>query len=514
MGTAESRTKNSIMNISSSVAYQILNLLLSFISRTVFIRILGIEYLGISGLFGDILTMLTLADLGFGTAMTYSMYKPLAEHDYETLAGLTCLYKKIYRVIALTITMVGLALIPVLPCLVKLDKPMPHLTLYYVLFLANTVASYLVIYKTNILSADQKSYVLTKYTAIFNVLQTVVLMVTLLITRSYIVYLVMQVAFIYISNFYKSHVAQKMYPFINQHIELPKEQTKGLFKNISSVFLYKISSVLINATDNTLISTLIGTIWVGYYSNYSIVITKLTGIVNTFFYSLTASLGNLIVKEDANRRFEVFQIMQSISCILAMFCVPCILILEEDFVRVWLGEDFLLGGLVLIAIALNFYFSIVLLPIWVFREAAGLYRKTKYVMLTTAGINIITSIIFGKLIGLAGILFATSFSRLVTYFWYEPKILFEEYFEKKCFTYFFEIVKNFGYTLITVFVVGIASKWIVPSSWASFLLKSCFVGMSSLTMALIFYHKSSGFTLLLNRLKEVWEAAKIEIRRN
>ena len=191
----DSRTSNSIKNILFSLGNQILNLILGFVSRSVFLHCLSVEYLGISGLFSDILQMLSLADLGFGTAMTYSMYKPLAEKDYAKLAGLTELYKKIYRVIAIAITCIGLAMVPFLQYIVKLDYNLPNLKLYYVLYLLNTIASYLVVYKTSVLNADQKGYVLTKYAGVFNLLKTICMILFLLATQNYTVYLCIQIIF-------------------------------------------------------------------------------------------------------------------------------------------------------------------------------------------------------------------------------------------------------------------------------------------------------------------------------
>lgn len=508
-----SRTKNSAFNILTSIASQIVTIVLSFISRTVFLKVLGVGYLGISGLFGDVLSMLTLADLGFGTAMMFSMYKPLAENDQETLAGLICFYKKVYRIIALGVTLIGLALIPFLPYLINLQTDIPHVTLYYILFLANTVASYLVVYKTTILAADQKSYILTKYTMIINVIQTLVQIVVLLLTHNYIIYLLTQVLFVYGTNFYKSQVAQKMYPYINKKVVLPKERTKDIFKNISSVFLYKLSSVMINATDNTLISIIVGTEWVGYYSNYGIIISKLTGIINTVFYSLTASLGNLIVKENYNKRYSIFQIMQAVSQIISTFCVTCVFFLEEDFVRIWLGNEYALGKLVLCAITLNFYFSITLLPIWVFRESTGLYRKTKYVMLCTAGVNLLTSIYLGNRIGLAGVIFATSIARFTTYFWYEPYLLFKEYFNKSCKYFFSSVLKGIIGTGVTFIVVYFASIRLNPVTWIQLLIKGIVVGFISLLMSILIYHRTEGFRLMYQRVKEIFERIEKAIRK-
>lgn len=497
-----SRTKNSIKNIIFSFSYQVLVLILGFVNRTVFINVLGVNYLGISGLFSDILSMLSLADLGFGVALTYSMYKPLAENDYERLAGLTNLYRKVYRIIALAVTIIGLALIPFLKYLVHLSRPIPHLKLYYVLFLANTVASYLVVYKTSILTADQKEYILNKYRSIFSFLQTVFMTVFLWLTHNYTVYLCVQVFFTYAVNFYCSHVAEKQYPFIKKKVELPFKEVKEIFGNLYSVFLYKISGVMLNATDNTLISVLVNTTMVGYYSNYSMIITNATNLINTLFYSLTASLGNLVVKENAERRYHVFQMMQSISIILSTICICGFTFLIQDFIRIWLGKSFILDYPILIAIIINFYLSIVLLPVWVYREATGLYKQTKYIMIFTALINLALSIWWGKKWGVAGILFASAVARITTYVWYEPILLFKEYFGVSSWIYFKGIIISILFTLGLMIAEALTINKFIPVNWIQFIIKGCGVGVFTIVLVLLFYANSPGLILI----KEKWKS--------
>ncbi len=503
-----SRTKNSIRNIIFSFLNQIITLLLGLINRSVFIWILGIDYLGISGLFSDILMMLSLADLGFGVALTYSMYKPLAEHDYNRLAALTNLYRKVYRIIALAVTVIGLLLVPFLKYLINLKHPIPHITLYYVMYLANTVASYLVIYKTSIITADQKDYILNKYRSYFSVLQTLFMTIFLWVTRNYFIYLLVQVIFTYAQNFYCSHVASKMYPFINKRVKMPFKEVKEIFQNLYSVFLYKISGVLLNATDNTIISIMIGTGMVGYYSNYSMITTRLTGLINTIFYSLTASLGNLVVKEKPERRYKVFLVMQSVSSIFSTTCVICLMLLTQDFIRIWLGKNYLLSDTTLMAILFNFYLGVILLPIWVYREATGLYRQTKYVMVITAIINLALSIYLARVMGVTGVLFASAVARLLTYFWYEPVLLFKKYFGESSLIYFCHIGINMFITVMIAGLEYITLGKIEPNNWGTFIIKAIIIGISSLSLVMLFYIRTGGFKLILNRIKSFYVTSK------
>lgn len=502
---SNSRTKNSLLNMTASIGYQMLNLVLSFVSRTVFLQVLGVGYLGINGLFNDVLSMLNMAELGFGTAMTYSMYKPLAEKDYDTLAGLTHFYKKVYRVIAFTIAAIGVVLMPFLPYLVNLEQSIANVEFYYLLFLGSNVASYFVVAKTTVLYADQKNHVLIKYSAYWSIASMLSMLLVLWFTKNYTLYLVIHLICVYGQNIHKSIVADRTYPYLKKKVTISKEKTKGIFKDVGSAFIYKIANVLLNATDNTLISVIVSTEMVGYLSNYSIIVARLKGIVGTIFYSLIASLGNLIAKENSQRRYQVFQTMQSLSQIICTFCVSCIFLLEEDFIRVWLGSEYLLSRLTLLAIVINFYFNIILSPVVSFREAAGLFRKTKFIMLWTAAINITLSILLGKWIGLPGILFATSISKLLTHFWYEPVLLFNDFFKQPSWLYFIDIVRGVIITVVTTVITFLATFWFKPEGWVMLFVKGCMVGIVSLVVVLVSYRKTEGLKMLLDRVN----AAKI-----
>ena len=421
----EGRIKNSVRNISYRLLSQVASIILKFVSRTIFIYILGVEYLGINGLFSEILQMLSLADLGFGTAMVYSMYKPLAEHDEKRLTQLVALYKKIYTIIAISITVIGISVVPFLKYLVNMDKDISYLNVYYLLYLANTVSSYLVVYKTCILNADQKNYLISKYNTIFSFVSLIVTSVFLLLTHNFMVYLIVQVAVTYANNFYVSHIAEKQYPYINNIVEkLPKEEEKQIFQNVKSVFIYKAANTLVGSTDNTLISVLVGTITVGFYSNYCMIVNNITLFINIIFSSVTASIGNMIVEANKKKNYDVYCLMQFVSFLLSSVAITVTYLVINDLINVWLGETFVLEPLVTFAIALNMYFSVVLMPIWSYREATGMYLQTKYVMVATAVVNLVVSVVLGKTLGLAGILFATSIARISTYFWYEPQVLF------------------------------------------------------------------------------------------
>ncbi|WP_295267915.1 lipopolysaccharide biosynthesis protein [uncultured Catenibacterium sp.] len=493
----EGRVKNSVRNIGYRLISQVASIVLKFVSRTIFIYILGVEYLGINGLFSEVLQMLSLADLGFGTAMVFSMYKPLAENDEKRLTQLVALYKRIYTIIAIVISVVGVALVPFLKYLVNLDQSIPYLKTYYLLYLANTVSSYLVVYKTCILNADQKNYLVSKYNTIFNFISLIITSAVLLLTHNFMVYLIAQVIVTYANNFYVSHVAERLYPYINNKVEkLPKEEGKKIFENVKSVFIYKVANTLVGSTDNTLISVLVGTITVGFYSNYSMVVNNIVLFINIVFSSVTASIGNMVVEANKKKNYEVYCLMQQVSFLLSTVAITCTYLIINDLIYVWLGKQFILKPLVIVAITLNMYFSVVLMPIWSYREATGMYMQTKYVMVATAIVNLVVSIILGKILGLAGILFATSIARISTYFWYEPKLLFKQFFEKDVWNYYIGILKNIIVTLVVVGASWLIFRNFVAKNWFILFAKAFLVLGCSMTLTIIGYYKDPYFSKL------------------
>lgn len=416
---SEGRMKQSAKNMATGFLYQAVTLILSFVSRTVFIYTLGTEYLGLNGIFTDVLSLLSMADLGFSTAMSYSFYKPLAEHDEQKIASLVYFYNKIYNIIAAVVTVLGLACVPFLKYIVNTEQEIPHLTVYYLFSLANIVISYLFVYKTTLMTADQKDYKIVNIRMWTTLLKTVLQIILLLTTANYMAYIAIGVIIQFVNNLIASAKTEKEYPYIkdkNIAQKVDKEVAQGIFSNMKSVFIYKLSSTLFSATDNLIISSVIGTAAVGLYSNYLMLSNKLLLVEQIVFSALVASIGNVIAKDRPEKRLQVFQAMQSASFIFCGIITTGFGLLVNDVITIWLGTDFTFSTITVIAITLNTYFSCVLQPLWVYRDATGLYMKTKYVMLLGAILNIILSFVLGHIMGVAGIIFASAIARISTYF--------------------------------------------------------------------------------------------------
>jgi O-antigen/teichoic acid export membrane protein len=500
-----SRIFNSIRNIAVSTLIQVLTLILSFISRTLFIKYLGSEYLGINGLYTNILSVLSLAELGMGTSIIYALYKPLAENNTEKLAELMNFYKTAYRVIALIVATVGSALIPFLSFFIKTDSVIPHFRLYYILFLANSVCSYLFIYKSSIINADQRYYITKTNTFIFDLLRNVLQIVLLILTHNYILYLVIQIICTLGGNISIAIKANKRYPFLkNKKAKLPSDEKHKIFDNIKSVFVYKLGGVILNNTDNILISKIIGTICVGLYSNYILVVNAIETFTTLLFSSMTGSIGNLNATSSRKESLDVFESLNFMRFWIFGFCSIAFLSLLDSFVVLWLSTDYRLEHIVIVAIAFNVYVKGMSFSTSDFRDTTGMFRQTKYIFLFTAALNLILSIILGLKIGLSGILFATGISRILTNVWYEPVVMYKQYFKQSSVKYFMRQILYFILTFVAYIPVYFFNKLIPEVTFVHFIYRVIFTAIVPNVIFLLATFKLKEFQYLKDKIKLIF----------
>ncbi len=497
----ESRTNNSVKNILLNGSYQILSIILNFVVRTIFIKTLGEKFLGLNSLFTNILSVLSLAELGAGTAMVYSMYKPLASNDKEKLTELVCYYKSLYRRIALIIFIIGIILVPVLPYIVNVDIEIKKVQIYYILYLLNSVSSYLLLYKTSIIVADQKEYLVKKYEIIFLIIKILLQSIILILFKNYILYLIIQLLSTILLNLCKSREAVKRYDYIVDKKELPKSDKKEIWKNIKSLLYYQIANTMLNNTDSILISTILGTILVGYYSNYNMIILSVSGLCGLVFTSLQSSIGNYNVKSNKTGKYSLYKTLNFASFIIYGFFSIMFLILFQDFIKLWIGSRYILTNDILVVLVLNFYVCGILYPNWCFRFTTNLFHDAKYAMLICSILNIILSIILGIKFGLFGILLATVISRLCTTFWYEPYVLYKKIFKEKVRKYFLhQLFYVTLLTLIYIFIKQICDIIIIRSALLGLILKALCSSIIFILICFIIFRKTDEFIFLKERI--------------
>lgn len=501
---AVSRSKRTVQNMFFGFVYHIVTVILSFVSRTVFIHTLGTEYLGLNTIFSDVLKLLSMADLGFDLAMSYSFYRPLAEGNEEKLKSLTAFFGKIYNIIAVAATLVGVAVTPFLKYIIRTEKPVPHLELYYFFGLADIIISYLFVYKTTLLTADQKGYKVTKVRTLASIIGTLLKMFVLIVWKNYILYLIVNLLTSFFTNYYASIKAVKEYPFVRNlrtAKELDKDSKNDIFSTLRSIMLYKISMLFFHYTDNILISMILGTAMVGVFSNYWMLSTRLVLIEQIIFSAMVASVGNLMVQETEKKRLEVFDSMQSISYI---FCgiLTCIYgLIADDMIHVWLGNDLQVPTSVVMAIAMNTYFTSVLHPVAIIREAAGIYNKIKYCMLFGSALNLFLSIVLGKMIGLVGIILASVISRMASYYWYEPVIIYRDFFGESCGKFFVGLLKNLILVILVLFGMNVVSKRFIPENWFELIVKGGIVGIICTFIFMLAYIRTPGAQNIIAKVR-------------
>ena len=451
------RTKNSFLNFMANTGSHLLNILLSFVCRTVFIYTLSQEYLGVNGLFGNVLTVLSFAELGIGTAMIYKLYDPVAREDRPAITELMNLYRRLYMMVALVIAAAGLLLLPFLPHLIAdydSYSDLENLTVIYLLFLFDAVSSYFFSYKRSIIYAYQKMYISTLVDTICTVCQFLVQIAVLLLFKKFILYLLIQVITSISKNVICAVVADRMFPYLKENrSSLPSRETRNdIKKNISAMAMHKLGDIVVNNTDNLLMSAFVGLRSVGIYSNYILIQSTIITALNGFFGAFTASIGNLGATEDEDRMYFVFRTLNFLGFWMYGFCATAFMVLYNPFIRLWAGEHYLFPMWLVFLIVLVFYLNGVRKVNLTFRDAMGLYWYDRYKPILEIIINLSVSLIAVIRIGISGIFVGTVVSVLTTCFWIEPLVTFKYGFHKKVSEYF----KAYGlYTLVTALDGGI-----------------------------------------------------------
>ena len=496
----ESRTKNSFFNITSNFTIMMIKTILSFVTRTVFIKVLGETALGLNGLFSNILSMLSLAELGIGTAINFSLYKPLANKDDKKVSILMSFYRKVYSIVGTVEFIIGIALIPFLKYFIKNINEINNVYLIYILYLINTSSSYFIAYKETLINADQKGYKLIKINILGLVFLNISQIIFLLLTKNYIIYLVVQFIEQFIQRIITNIYISKQYKNIDfkSRDKLANEDKSLIVKNVKAMFFHKIGDYCVNGTDNIIISSFINIATVGIYSNYLMIINLLNGFVTNAFNAITSSLGNLIATENCEKRDEIFKKLNFIAFLLYGFCSVCLINLLSPFMGLWIGDKYCLNISLTIIIVCNFYLTGMRVPVQVMKSASGLYDVDKFTPLIQSAVNLVVSIILAKKIGLLGVLLGTMFSSLVLPCWQRPYLVYKYVIHKSSKKYFMNYIRY----LITVACCTILAYFInINISINNLLIRLIADGLISsiifIIIVIILFNKTREFKYLV-----------------
>lgn len=502
----KSRTEYSARNTTVAMCARVIAILLGFCTRVVFTHTLSEAYVGINGLFTDILNVLALSELGISTAITYALYKPIAEKDIEKQKSLMQLYKRFYRFVALIVLVAGLCVLPFMDVLIKNEEQVENLIFLYLMYLANSVISYLLVYKRTLIEAHQLSYIGVLYQTVFLIIQNVVQMVVLLTTKNFTLFLSVLILCTLLNNLCISKKADRMYPFLKEKQVKPlaDAEKQGIYQNIRAMLMHKVGNVVVNNTDNLLLSSMVGIVSVGMYSNYYLVIGSVRQVLNQAFQGITASVGNLGVEESKERVHRIFEAAFFIGQWMFGFATICLFELLTPFVELSFGSNYVFSTTITFILCLNFYFTGMRQATLVFRDSLGLFWYDRYKSLAEAVINLVVSIILGLQFGVAGIFIGTLCSTLLTSFWVEPYMLYKHRLQKPVCTYF---VKYGVYLAVMAAAWGLTHQLcsrVIGSTFTQCVVRLSICLIIPNVLFLVVYCRCKEFSFVLAKAKKMF----------
>lgn len=465
------RTKNSIRNVILALVVNTCTIIIGLISQRVFIETLGTEYLGINGLFASIVSMLALVELGLGSAIYYHLYKPIADNDTAKIKSLVNFYKNGYRLIAGAIFLLGLFTIPFLSIIVGDVNISDNIYIIYLLFLIDIVFSYLLTYKRAVLYVDQKNYIISIVHLGYIILLNSMQITALILTGNFYVYLVLKIVMRLVENIVLTVITNKKYSYLKDKsvITLDSTTKSAIYKKIRGLSYHKVGEYVVLGTDNIIISTFFGIATVGLYSSYLLVIGAISMLMSQAFTAITASVGNLLVKANKAKSYEVFKNIRFANFWLACFATTSLLVIMNSFITLWIGEQYLLPIGVLIALSINMYLALTRSAIGSFKEAAGIFHQDRFVPILESIANLVFSLILLQYLGLAGVFLGTVLSRLILHLFSYPRFVYKPLFKQGYKLYYLEFFKYFIITIIISAITFIVSRsTVLDNNYATF----------------------------------------------
>lgn len=425
-----SRTKNAVRNIYSGMFNKIFTIFFPFLIRTVLIKKIGIEYAGLNSLFSSILQVLNLTELGFASAVVYSMYKPIAEDDKDTICALLNFYKRVYFIIGLVILALGSAVMPFLPHLIKGNVPQDiNIYVLYSIYLVNTSLSYLLFgYKNSLLNAHQRRDVISNILTITQGLMNICQLLILVTIKNYYLYVLMMPIFTILNNVMVGIETKRMFPEYSCKGKLDISVKKDIRKKVAGLMISKLAQTSRNSFDSIFISAFLGLAMTTIYSNYLLVISAITGILNIIMNSLQAGIGNTLQTETKEKNYENLKKFNLLYTLFVGWCTTCMLCMYQSFMELWLGKDFLLPFGAVVLLCLYFYILKAGDINSLYYNASGMWWHGKYRAITEALLNLLGNFILVKYIGIYGIVISTVITAIIGHFW-NGQFLFKLYYK-------------------------------------------------------------------------------------
>lgn len=498
------RTKNAGKGIVYGMLLKIYQIFVPFLLRTALVYYLGIEYLGLSSLFTSILSVLSLAELGVGSAMVFSMYQPIAEDDAETICALMKLYKIYYRVIGIIIFIMGLVITPFIPHFVKSDLPQGiNIYIIYFISLMGTVLSYwLFAYKNSLLSAHQRTDITSKITIVANTILYIVQFIVLVILKNYYIYILTTLVAQILSNIITAIIVDKMYPEYKPIGELDSKKKKIINRKIKDLFTAKLGGTITNSADTLVISSFLGLATLAIYNNYFYIVSSIIGFVAIGFNACMAGIGNSIVLESKEKNYHDFEKMFFIFVWVITVCSCCFLNLFQPFMKMWMGEKYMLSNELVICFVLYFIVYEINAFLNLFKDAAGIWHQDRFRPLVVSLSNLALNLLSVKFIGLYGVLISTVLTMAFIGIPWIIKNLFKNLFKKEREKKFmFDLIKKLIVVVIIIAGTHVICNLIPAKGIIAMIVYGLVSVMGSILVLMIIYSKTQIFTEVITSLK-------------
>ncbi|MFR0779348.1 MAG: lipopolysaccharide biosynthesis protein [Zhenhengia sp.] len=469
------RVAHTIKNIKVSFFFFLFTIVFNFISRSVFVKVLGPEITGYSNLINSLMGFLNMAEMGIGSAIAYSLYSPLKDKDFNKITDIMTLYKQLYNKVGLAVLSVGILLSFSIPFLIKGELPLKQAVVCFYILLVTSVVSYFLSYKQTLIIADQKQYKVTAISSIMRIIKIVIQIIVVIKIRSYVVWLILELIFSMVTWQFINLMIHRTYPEINFSSPKSRETLKrtypNIIKNIKEIFAHKIASYIVYQTDGILITVFSNLVQTAIYSNYMMIVNNLISLVNTVVGSMSASIGNLIAEKDKEYTYKIFKKIHLIDNMLAIFICFALYKTCNYFIILWVGKEYLFSQGIFMVILLNVYFQISRGAIVRFKTAMGLFWDI-WAPILEGVINLGFSIVLAKQIGLIGVFLGTVISNFVIIVIWHPIMVFKYGFEISSIKYYVYSIK----ILICGIVAIIGFNWIERMIYVPASIQQSFIG--------------------------------------
>lgn len=505
------RSRNATRNIIFGVILKMYQLVLPFAMRTIIMYELGVKYLGLNSLFTSILQVLNLAELGVGSAMIFSMYKPIAQEDSKTICALMKLYRIYYRIIGLVVLVVGLALLPFIPKLIADDLP-DGINIYflYLLNLMATVFTYwLFAYKNSILQAHQRQDVVSKVTIVTDTGKYILQIAMLFIFHNYYYYVCVLLFSQICNNVLTAIVAGKLYPHLQAKGKLAKENVKGINQKIKDLFTSKLGFTIVSSADTVVISAFLGLEALAIYQNYYYIINAVMGFVAIVYSSITAGVGNSMIVHDTEKNYRDYRIFTFLACWITAFCVSCFSGLLQPFMKLWMGKDLLLPYPLIILLCVYFWVYEYIMMASVYKDAGGIWHEDRFRPLLSGLANLGLNLLTVKHLGLYGIVLSTIVSMSAISVPWITSNIFKLIFKKNAKEYGKKLCYYFFTAIATAVITNIVIRFIPDNGWLWFIVKAVVCVVVSNLIILLLMVRVPEFSDAVALLAKMFHAEKL-----